>query len=116
MAGLGAAGDSRAPYVTASHGSVTVGHADHVTRIRKQRARRSRMLVVPVVVAGGTITVIALWPDSPPSGPGRCSTAQWFAATPPPSGPPSATASPSAPIVRVSGSAAAVAQPERTGT
>ncbi|MFD5755364.1 hypothetical protein ACFWIZ_08960 [Streptomyces sp. NPDC127044] len=66
MAGLGAAGDSRAPYVTASHGSVAVGHADHVTYIRKQRARRLPMLVVPVVVAGGTITAVTLGPDSPP--------------------------------------------------
>lgn len=121
MAGFGAAGDSRAPYVTASHGAVAVGHADHVTYIRKQRARRLRMLVVPVVVAGGTITAITLGPDSSGSGPGRSSTAPWFSATRSPSGPPSATsspsatASPSAPIVRASGSAAAVAQPERTG-
>ncbi|MFE2563551.1 RICIN domain-containing protein [Streptomyces mirabilis] len=121
MAGFGAAGDSRAPYVTASHGAVAVGHADHVTYIRKQRARRLRMLVVPVVVAGGTITAITLAPDSTPSGPERSSPAPWFAATPSSSGPPSATgspsatASPTAPIVRASGSAAAVAQPERTG-
>lgn len=121
MAGFGAAGDSRAPHVTASHGAVAVGHADHVTYIRKQRARRLRMLVVPVVVVGGTITAITLAPDSPPSSPGRSSPAPWFSATRSPCGPPSATgspsatASPSAPIVRASGSAAAVDQPERTG-
>ncbi|MFF1470664.1 hypothetical protein [Streptomyces mirabilis] len=96
---------------------MAVGHADHVTYIRKQRARRLRMLVV----AGGTITAVTLGPDSSPWGPGRSSTAPWFAATPSLSGPPSATgspsatASPSAPMVRASGSAAAVAQPERTG-
>lgn len=121
MAGFGAAGDSRAPYITASHGGVAVGHADQVTYIRKQRARRLRMLVVPVVVAGGTITAITLAPDSSGSGPDRSSPAPWFSpspslsASPSSAGTPSATGSPSAATARATGSAAAVAGPVQTG-
>ncbi|MEU6367981.1 RICIN domain-containing protein [Streptomyces sp. NPDC046931] len=118
MAGFGALGGSRASRITASHGGVAVGHAGHVTYIRKQRARRMRLLVVPVLVAGGTITAITLVPDSSPPGRGRSSSVPSSSVAPPPSGPPSATGSPSASasasVARVSGSAAAVAQPAQT--
>ncbi|MET8453933.1 RICIN domain-containing protein [Streptomyces sp. NPDC005209] len=115
MAGFGAADDSQAPHITASHGGVAVGHADQVTYIRKQRARRLRLLVVPVVVAGGTITVITLVPDSSPSGPERSFPAPSVSASTLPSGSPSAARSPSRPAARASGNAAAVTQPVQTG-
>ncbi|MGW7256612.1 RICIN domain-containing protein [Streptomyces sp. NPDC054834] len=103
---------------------MAVGHAEQVTYIRKQRARRWRLLVVPVVVAGGTITAIILPPDSSPSGPKRSSPAPSSSVSPSPSRPSSATGSPSAQAqakasasaARASGSAKAVAQPVRTGT
>jgi len=114
MTGFGAAGDSPAPHITASYGGVAVGHADQVY-IRKQRARRLRLLVVPVVVGGGVITGIMLVPDSSPSNPERSSPAPSTSALPSPSGPSSATGSPSASAPRASASAAAVVQPVRTG-
>lgn len=110
---------------------MAIGHAENVAITenvagRKRRVRRLRMVIVPVVVAGGTITTIALLPDfpdsSPRSGPERAlpapstSTPTSTATSPSPSGSPSATGSPPAPAAHASGSAEPVVQPVQTGT
>ncbi|MDX3247457.1 hypothetical protein, partial [Streptomyces sp. ME18-1-4] len=79
--GFGAHGDGGRPpritahtAVTATHGGVAIGHAENVAIAenvadRDRRVRRLRMVIVPVVVAGGTITAIALLPGLPDSSP-----------------------------------------------
>ncbi|MFI1033592.1 RICIN domain-containing protein [Streptomyces sp. NPDC020951] len=103
----------------ASHGGVAIGHVDRVD-IRERRARRARLLIVPIVVTAGTITAITLLPDSgdppPQTAPDRTSPAPSLSTSPsaPLSGSPSATSSPSAPAARATDSAEAVAQPAQT--
>ncbi|MEU3615992.1 ricin-type beta-trefoil lectin domain protein [Streptomyces sp. NPDC006872] len=103
----------------ASHGGVAIGHVDRVD-IRERRARRVRLLIVPIVVTAGTITAITLLPDSgdspPQTAPDRTSPAPSLSTSPsaPSSGSPSATSSPSAPAAHATDSAEAVAQPVQT--
>lgn len=111
---------------------MAIGHAENVAIAehvadRDRRVRRLRLVIVPVVVASGTITAIALLPglpDSSPrsSGPERTlptpslSPPTSASPSPSPSGSQSATRSPSVPAAGASGSAKPVAQPVQTRT
>lgn len=120
MLGFGAPGDSQAPHITAdtaitaSNGGLAVGHADQVAYVRARRLR-VLLVVVPVVVAGGTI--MAVMPHSSPSpGPERPSQSPSSSESPSPSRSSSAARSPSSgPAARPSGSSPARAQPVQTG-
>ncbi|MFI7296984.1 RICIN domain-containing protein [Streptomyces sp. NPDC050121] len=119
--------------VTASRGGVAIGHAENVAITesvagRDRRVRRLRMVIVPVVVVGGTITAIVLLPGLPDSSPGSSgpertlptpslSASTSASPSPSPSGSPPATRSPSAPAAAgSSGSAKPVVQPVQTRT
>lgn len=112
--GSGAPGDSQAPHITASNGGLAVGHADQVAYVRARRLR-VLLVVLPVVVVGGTIMAVIRPHSSPSSGLERPSQSPSFSESPSPSGSSSAARSPSGPAARAPGSTPTGPQPVQTG-